>query len=332
MNLMKEIMGSYKESMAISVDPLGEVLHLLRMSGIFYSRSEVTAPFGVEVPQFPTNMVFHVALAGQAWLEIEGEEPQLLQAGDIALVPHGDGHKMVSEVGGPTMSILDMPRQKISERYELITNDGGGAHTTMICVPTRFDHPAAHQLVQLLPKLIYIQAWRSSYFESTQSILRLMAAEAKSLRLGGETVITRLADVMVIQALRSWIEEDPMAQTGWLGALQDEHIGNAILAIHKEPERAWSVATLAKEVAMSRSVFAARFKQLVEESPMQYVTRWRMNIAMTLLRENDLSLAELAERLGYQSEATFSRAFKRAMGVSPGAVRRNDNAFDLQLG
>ena len=326
---MKELMGSYEESMLKSVDPLGEVLHLLRMSGIFYSRSEVTAPFGVEVPRFPTNMVFHVAIAGKTWLEIEGEEPQLLQPGDMALVPHGDGHKMVSEVGGSTMSILDMPRQKISERYELITNNGDGAHTSMICVATRFDHPAAHQLVQLLPKFIYIQAWRSPHFEWIQSSLRLMAAEAKALRLGGETVITRLADIMVIQAIRSWIEEDPMAQTGWLGALQDKHIGNAILAIQREPERIWSVATLAKEVAMSRSAFAARFKELVEESPMQYVTRWRMNVALTWLRDSDLSLMEVAERLGYQSEAAFSRAFKRTIGISPGGARRKGHALNL---
>ena len=157
-----------------------------------------------------------------------------------------------------------------------------------------------------------------------------MAAEAKALRPGGETVITRLADIMVIQAIRSWIEEDPTAQIGWLGALQDKHIGNAILAIQKEPERPWSVATLAQEVAMSRSAFAARFKELVEESPMQYVTRWRMNVALTWLKEGDVSLSELAERLGYQSEAAFSRAFKRAMGISPGAARNGRHAFNLQ--
>ena len=133
---------------------------------------------------------------------------------------------------------------------------------------------------------------------------------------------------LVIQAIRSWIEQDPTAQTGWLGALQDKQIGNAILAVQREPERTWSVATLAKEVAMSRSAFAARFKELVEETPMQYVTRWRMNVALTWLREGDLSLLEMAERLGYQSEAAFSRAFKRAIGVSPGVARRNNKVLN----
>lgn len=326
---MKEIITrtQFEETMLKSADPLGEALHLLRMNSMFYSRSEIIPPFGVELPAGSPFLLFHVVISGQCWLEVKGREPQLMQTGDFALVPHGDGHKLVSEIGVPTFNMYDLPRQKISERYELITNEGDGVPSSMICVAVRFDHPAAHQLIQLLPRFIYIPAWQSPHFEWIQSTLRLMAAEAKALRPGGETVITRLADIMVIQAIRSWIEQDPTAQTGWLGALQDKHIGNAILAIQKEPERAWSVATLAQEVAMSRSAFAARFKELVEETPMQYVTRWRMNVALTWLKEGDLSLSELAERLGYQSEAAFSRAFKRAMGVSPGIARRSNQTL-----
>ena len=154
------------------------------------------------------------------------------------------------------------------------------------------------------------------------STLRFMAAEAREPRLGGETVITRLADILVIQAIRSWIEQDPAAQTGWLGALRDPQIGRAISLIHRDPARTWTVASLADEVAMSRSAFAARFAELVGEPPMHYVTRWRMHAAVTWLREDDATLGELALRLGYQSEAAFSRAFKRFMGLSPGAVRR----------
>jgi AraC-like DNA-binding protein len=156
-----------------------------------------------------------------------------------------------------------------------------------------------------------------------QSALRLMAAEAKELRPGGETVITRLADILVIQAIRAWIERDPGAQTGWLAALQDKRIGRAIALIHRDPSRPWSVASLASEVAMSRSGFAARFTELVGEPAMQYVTRWRMLVALTWLSEDDGALAGMAARLGYQSEPAFSRAFKRIIGTSPGAVRRS---------
>ena len=131
---------------------------------------------------------------------------------------------------------------------------------------------------------------------------------------------------MVIQAIRSWIAQDPSAQTGWLGALQDKQVGRAIALIHRDPARAWTVASLATEVAMSRSAFAARFTELVGEPSMHYVARWRMNVALSSLKEDEATLGELAIRLGYQSEAAFSRAFKRFVGVSPGSVRRNGDA------
>jgi AraC-like DNA-binding protein len=130
----------------------------------------------------------------------------------------------------------------------------------------------------------------------------------------------------VIQAIRSWIARDPAARTGWLGALQDRQIGRAISLIHRDPARDWTLASLAAEVAMSRSAFAARFTELVGEPAMHYVTRWRMHVALTWLKEDNAPIAELAGRLGYQSEAAFSRVFKRFIGVSPGAARRNGDA------
>jgi AraC-like DNA-binding protein len=143
---------------------------------------------------------------------------------------------------------------------------------------------------------------------------------------GGETVVTRLADVLVIQAIRSWIAQDPAARTGWLGALQDRRIGRAIALVHRDPARAWTLALLASEVAMSRSAFAARFTSLVGMPAMQYVARWRMHVALTRLRERDEGLVAVAGGVGYQSEAAFSRAFKRFVGMSPGAVQRGRHA------
>jgi AraC-like DNA-binding protein len=306
-----------------SVDPLGEALHFLHMSGVFYTRSEFTAPWALDLPAFPDCLMFHVVTSGHCWLEIEGADPHLLQPGDLALVPHGEGHRLLSEPGVPAAKLFDLPREQISERYEILRYGQGGAASNLICGTVRFDHPAAHQLVRLLPKLICIGAWQSPQMEWIQSTLRLMAAEAKVMRPGGETIITRLADILVIQTIRSWMAEDPLAQTGWLGALQDKQIGYAILLIQRDPARVWTVASLADEVAMSRSAFAARFKELVGESPMQYITRWRMSVALTCLKKEDVSLGELANRLGYQSDAAFSRAFKRFIGVSPGAARRN---------
>ena len=262
-----------------SVDPLGEALHFLHMRGVFYTRSEFTAPWAVDLPPFPDCLMFHVVTSGRSWLEVEGADPHLLQPGDLALVPHGQGHRLSSEPGVPAEKLFDLPREQISERYEILRHGRGGTPATLICGLVQFDHPAARQLVQLLPKLICIEAWQSPHMEWIQSTLRLMATEARELKPGGETIITRLADILVIQAIRSWIVEDPSAKTGWLGALQDKQIGYSILLIQRDPAREWTVASLAEEVAMSRSAFAARFKELVGESPMQYITRWRMNVA-----------------------------------------------------
>jgi AraC-like DNA-binding protein len=304
------------------VDPLGEALHFLRMSGTFYCRSEMTAPWALALPPRQGCLSFHVVTSGRCWLEVEGAEGRQLQPGDLALVPHGEGHRLASEPGAPAPRIDELRHEHVSDRYAILRHGGGGAATSLVCGAVRFDHPAAHHLVKLLPRMIHVEASSSPQMEWMQSTLRLMAAEAKALRPGGETVITRLADILVIQAIRSWIEEDPAAQTGWLGALQDRQIGRAIALIHRDPARAWTVSSLASEVAMSRSAFSARFTELVGEPAMQYVTRWRMHVAMTWLKEDDAGLADLAGRLGYQSEAAFSRAFKRFIGVAPGAVRR----------
>ena len=157
-----------------------------------------------------------------------------------------------------------------------------------------------------------------------RSTLRLIAAEGRELRAGGEAVITRLSDILVIQAIRSWIAGEPVGQTGWLGALQDPRIGRAMSLVHRDPAQPWSVASLARETAMSRSAFAARFSQLVGEPAVRYVTRWKMHAALMWLKEENAALSEIASRLGYESEAAFSRAFKRFVGISPGAARRRE--------
>ena len=306
----------------LAQDPFGQALHFLRMSGVFYCRSEFTAPWALELPALEDCLMFHVVTAGRCTLEVKGSEDHDLQPGDFALVPHGAGHRLASEPGVGGARLFDLPRERVSDRYELLRHGGGGAPTTVVCGVVRFDHPAADRLVRLLPSVIAVDAWSSREVEWIQSTLRLMAIEARELRPGGETVITRLADILVIQAIRSWIASDPAAQTGWLGALQDKQIGHALALVHREPARPWTIESLANEVAMSRSAFAARFTGLVGEPAMHYVARWRMHVALTWLKEEDTAVSEMASRLGYESEAAFSRAFKRFLGFSPGAVRR----------
>ena len=307
---------------ATSVDPLGEALHFLRLSGTFYCRSEFSAPWGLELPPLPAYLMLHVVTAGECWLEVDGTPPRVLRPGDLALVPHGEGHRLTSEPGTRTEMLFDLPRESISERYEILRCGGGGAPSTVICAAIQFDDPAAQQLIRFLPKVINVDAWSSPESEWIQSTLRLIAAEAKELRAGGETLITRLADILVIQAIRSWMARDTNAQTGWLGALRDRQIGRAIAMIHRDPARNWTVAGLAREIGMSRSSFAARFKELVGEPAMHYVVRWKVRAAAAWLKTGDITVGAAANRLGYESEAAFSRAFKRFLGKSPGAVKR----------
>ncbi len=306
-----------------SADPLGEALHFLRMSGSFYCLSEFTAPWALDLPPMQDCVMFHVVTAGECRLEVAGAEVCTLRPGALALVPHGRGHVLSSGSGVATAKLFELPRELVSDRYEHLRHGGGGAPTTMLCAAVRFEDPSAQHLVRLLPLLIAVDAWNSPELEWLQSTLRFLNTEARELRAGGETVITRLADILVIQAIRSWIATDPQAQTGWLGALRDKQIGRAIALIHRDPAHDWTVASLAAAVSMSRSAFAARFTELVGEPAMHYLARWKMHAALTWLKESDAPLSQLASKLGYESEAAFSRAFKRLMGVSPGAARRH---------
>jgi AraC-like DNA-binding protein len=307
-------------------DPLGETLHMLRLNGSLYSRAELTAPWGIDMPAFDGYMMFHVVTSGHCWLEVEGEEPRLLQQGSLTLVPHGNGHRIRSSPTAPVMPLFDIPVERISDRYEIMRHGGGGDFTHLTCGVVSFDQLAGQQLVAQLPEVLQIDCWEEEEGSWLQSTLRFIAREARELRPGGETVITHLADILIIQAIRSWIDQAPEANQGWLAALRDKQVGRALAAIHREPEKDWTVDSLAREVGMSRSGFSARFTSLVGESAKRYLTQWRMQLARTQIQETSDSLALLAERLGYQSEAAFCRAFKRVFGVPPGSYRHAGNS------
>jgi len=316
-----QIMQRTNTKISNFTDPLGETLHQLRLTGTLYCRSELTAPWGVDLPPFDGCMMFHIVTAGHCWLEIEGEEPHLLQQGSLALVPHGNGHCIRSSPEDKAVPLFDIPVEQVSDRYEIMRYGGSGQLTHITCCVMRFDAVAGRQLIALLPKVLHIDSWADDEDSWLQSTLRFIAREAREPRPGGETVITHLADILIIQAIRSWIDSASEADRGWLAALRDNQIGRALAAIHREPEKDWTVASLAKEVGMSRSGFSARFTKLIGEPAMRYLTQWRMQLARTQLQETSDTLSVIADRLGYQSEAAFCRAFKRVFGEPPGSVR-----------
>ena len=299
------------------------------MSGALYCRSELSAPWGLSLPPLSDCLMFHIVTTGQCRIQIDGIEDQVLHEGDLVVVPHGQGHLLSSGRGVTAARLFDLPRDRVSERYESLRHGGGGDETHLLCGVVRVGEPAARRLVNQLPPVLVVRATGSQQSQWMVETVRLLCTEARDLRPGAETIITRLGDVVVLQAVRSWIETEPSARTGWLGALQDEQIGRALSAIHRHPDRRWTVASLAAVAAMSRSAFAARFARLLGESPMGYVARSRMQAALTRLGESTASPSEIAGEFGYRSEAAFSRAFKRITGRTPGQARSIRSAITM---
>lgn len=311
-------------------DPLGQALQFLRMSGVVYCCSEFTAPWGLALPPMPDCLMFHAVTSGRCWLHgLDGEAPRELERGDFALLPHGTGHVLSSSPDDPGTPLFDLEREQLSESFEVLRHGGGGRAMSTICGAVRFDDPAARLLLAALPALVLVPAAQSAGSEWFQPLLGLMAAEARQPRAGSEAVITRVADILVVQAVRSWMDTQPgagegaAARTGWLHALRDRQIGRAIVLMHRSPQQPWTLASLGAEVGLSRSAFASRFSALVGLPPLEYLTQWRMRVAQARLRERDEGLATLAARVGYQSEAAFSRAFKRVTGMTPGSLQRD---------
>lgn len=303
-------------------DPLAASLHLLRLEGTLYSQGALTAPWSIAVPHLDGLLNFLVVTSGRCWLVLEGHEPLQLEQGSLALIPHATAHRICSDPDLPAVPFFDIPVDKVSERLEVMHYGGDGELTRTMYGCVRFDHIAAHHLISHLPEVIRISTWDDDTGDWLQSTLRFVAREAAQLRPGGETVITRLADVVVIQALRSWLDTAPEAHRGWLAALRDPQIGRALAMIHALPGADWSVDRLARAVGMSRSAFAARFSATVGSAPMTYVTHWRFSIARNRIVETNDALALIAQDLNYQSEAAFCRAFKRHFAISPGSLRR----------
>jgi AraC-like DNA-binding protein len=294
---------------------LDQVLHGLRLTDSCYCRTELTAPWGLDMAAC-SNIVFHFVAAGHCWLEA-GDDLHALAPGSLVVFPRGAHHRLVSAPDVPLASVLALPMAGQTEPATYLSHGGGGVPALVLCGGAAFD-PPDQPLVTHLPELLMV----SGEDDWVAATLELTGREAAERRPGGETVICRLFDVLVIHAVREWLATSPDAHRGWLGALRDAHIGRALLEIHEQPDRPFTVASLAATAHMSRAAFAERFTALVGLAPMAYVTERRMELATRLMRERGLPASEVATRVGYGSLAAFSRAYKRTVGVPPGAARR----------
>ncbi|UVI36598.1 AraC family transcriptional regulator [Brevibacterium spongiae] len=304
-------------------DRLARVLHTLRMRSTFCCQTEVREPWSLEMPSIADSVSFHVVTAGSMWLRLPGTEAVELRAGDLALVPHGLGHDLLGSRNasrGPRVDLLE--QEYLTPQYSRLRYGGQGRATQLICGIVSFDDPASRELMRALPDLLHIDGDTMSAASPVRDLLRLIAEELTTPQAGGGAVATRLADVLVIHAIRAWLSEEQVENPGWLRALQDPRIGRVLEAIHHDPGRDWDLRRLAQAAAMSRSSFSARFTELAGTTPVEYLTRWRMSVAHSRLLDEDVSVARLAGDLGYGSEAAFTRAFGRVIGRTPGQVRR----------
>lgn len=301
-------------------DPLADVLRPLRIDGVFTCRSELTAPWGLDLPAVAHSLWFHVVTRGRCVLEDTLGERHGLEAGKLAVLPHGGGHRIVDQPESPSVNVLAVPHEYLGPTAAVLRHGGGGDRVDLVCGAVRLADPAARHLAERLPEVLVVDP--TDGLPWLPALLDIVASESLHPGPGSEAVIARLCDVVVLGAIRSWIENDPGGRSGWLDALRDEHLGRALALVHRAPEADWTVAALASEAGLSRSAFSARFTDLVGEPPMTYVTRVRMEVATELLAEQQQTVRVVAETLGYESEASFSRAYKRVTGRSPGAVRR----------
>ena len=318
------------------MDPLSDVLRAVRLTGAFFFDVQAHAPWVAETPSgktvvgamFPGSehlISYHLFLEGSCWIRMEGEPDVQLSAGDIVVLPHGDTHALSSTPGlrrSPEMKMYRMPKDgRLPVTIAVGGTEGPGAR--FVCGFLGCDARPYNPLLSALPR-----AFRLSHHVSGAlgAYFRFALAESKDSRLGGAGVLSRISELIFVEAVRRYLEGLPTDQTNWLAGLRDPFVGRALASLHGDPGRDWNLQLLARHVGLSRSALAERFAQFAGVPPMQYLTNWRMQLAANYLRASTDSVVAVANRVGYQSEAAFSRAFKKAVGAPPSQWRAKQAA------
>lgn len=312
------------------MDVLSDIIRTLRMRNRMSGRVELTAPWGMRVGP-DAKACFHVIIEGDGWLDMEGlDEPIPLGGGDFILLPGGHEHQLRSSLEAPVVPLAEL-LARCEQRETGLHYGGGGIATSVVCGEFMMESQGRNPLMDCLPPLILVRADAGPVFERLHATLQLIATEASSPLPGAETVIDRLGDVLFVQAIRAHIASGLSPLLGLPRGLADPQVGEALRLIHNSPQEPWSVQSLAEAVAMSRSAFAARFSELVGESPFQYLTAWRMQKASRRLLDGD-PIAEVARAVGYEGYGAFVKAFKKHLGATPGEFRQQATGARLDAG
>jgi AraC family transcriptional regulator, activator of mtrCDE len=289
------------------LDLLSDVLQTLRLRALIFKQGSYCGKWALDATG-ATGTIFHLIGRGQAWLHLKDErEPLVVRGGDLVMFPNADWHQLSGT-----------PRRQPGTRSGE-TDDG--PFTTVLCARVDFEGGRANPVLEALPPVIVVRSEDRGTSAELHALARLMLVEYEAETVGRQGVLARLAEAMFVLVLRHHMTKTPQLK-GFLGALKDERVARSLAALHSRPGEGWRVHTLAREAGMSRTAFAERFAALLGRTPMQYLAAWRMHLADEMLRVGRASVAQVAERLGYQTETAFRRAFKRLRGIGPGDVRR----------
>lgn len=337
------------------MDVLSDVLRVVRLTSAVFFTAKFSAPWSIQSPpadQLARSLklraesiaLFHVLVEGQCWISMEGEAPLRMEARDVIIFPHGDAHVMSSHIGAKPRAIGTLLPSQLSEEIPQLDYGGGGETARFVCGYLHCDQ-RFNPLTGALPTMLYVRGRNSSESgKSTEvvtstrpglvlveadgwlaSTLRHTIEESDGMEPGSFTMLARLTELLYVEVLRRYMRHLSSEHTSWLAGVKDPEVGRALRLLHARPERQWTVEDLAHEVGVSRSGLAQRFTELTGEAPMRYLTGWRIQLAKHLILQASLPIAEVAYRVGYESEAAFNRAFKRNVGEPPVAWRKKSS-------
>ena len=321
--------------MSAATDVLSDVLRAVRLTGAVFFDFELTSPWVAEAP--PSSEIaasvmpgaqrvieYHLIARGGCWAQMIGGEPVFVREGDLILFPQGDPHVLSSAPGmraTPDLSMFQRGNTPLPLVYEM--GGGGEDRARVVCCFLGLDERPYNPLLTALPRVVHLSArGPQAAVGWLGTLVNIAVTESGAGRPGGENVLARLSELMFVEMIRQHLEALPPAEKGWLAGLRDPVVGQALGAMHAQPAADWTVEGLARLTGVSRSVFAERFTGMVGQPPMQYLALWRSQLASRLLADGG-QVAEVAAAVGYESEAAFSRAFKKLVGQAPAAWRRS---------